>query len=613
MAVSQTLTLTENYVNTAANSSNVRIQWKSKQTGESWNGYSRTAHYYVSINGGAETAYSVTYTLPQNSEVTILDTTITIPHKDDGSGSIAVRTWMDTGISAGVVQKSESLTLTSFPRAATMDSLTCTSTYVYGRITYKYTPKSANHYIRRRDYVNVGGTLTKFQTKDIGKKAAVQQIDNEQFNESELDAIYSCLNGSDTRVTIRITISTYSDSAYSKQVGDDQYLEISLKIPDNSQTKPTVTMTLAPVSSLGSQFSSIYIQGKSMVKGTVSAAGKYNATIKSKGLLVGGTSFNSMQSGVLYHSGKTQVIGTATDSRGFTGEVSKEITVIPYTRPRLMAMDGESGIVCDRCDSNGVLSDSGTFLKVKVKRGYSYISVDGVQKNFCTIKYRHKAETAGSYSDWVTLLEGSNTASDSVDATIPNVCPIATTSYMVQIKAEDNVGEAATETFFIQTESVTYHEKAGGNGAAFGKYSEEDDLLDVAWNARVRKELRLGSNGDAIDDFVIEQGTSGIWSYRKWYSGIAECWGRYSGTPTNLGGKRNEVEVSLPFVFSGDVYHVQLTGGQNCYAPYTTDFADCNAKGTVVHANSGFYFSYLYGSETAYSYSVNINVTGWWK
>ena len=27
-------------------------------------------------------------------------------------------------------------------------------------------------------------------------------------------------------------------------------------------------------------------------------------------------------------------------------------------------------------------------------------------------------------------------------------------------------------------------------------------------------------------DRIVEQGTSGIWTYRKWNSGIAECWGR---------------------------------------------------------------------------------------
>ena len=29
-------------------------------------------------------------------------------------------------------------------------------------------------------------------------------------------------------------------------------------------------------------------------------------------------------------------------------------------------------------------------------------------------------------------------------------------------------------------------------------------------------------------DYVVEQGTSGIWTYRKWSSGIAECWGAQS-------------------------------------------------------------------------------------
>lgn len=34
-------------------------------------------------------------------------------------------------------------------------------------------------------------------------------------------------------------------------------------------------------------------------------------------------------------------------------------------------------------------------------------------------------------------------------------------------------------------------------------------------------------------DYIVEQGTSGIWTYRKWNSGIAECWGRGSATLSN--------------------------------------------------------------------------------
>lgn len=29
-------------------------------------------------------------------------------------------------------------------------------------------------------------------------------------------------------------------------------------------------------------------------------------------------------------------------------------------------------------------------------------------------------------------------------------------------------------------------------------------------------------------DYIIAEGTDGIWTYRKWNSGIAECWGRTS-------------------------------------------------------------------------------------
>lgn len=36
-------------------------------------------------------------------------------------------------------------------------------------------------------------------------------------------------------------------------------------------------------------------------------------------------------------------------------------------------------------------------------------------------------------------------------------------------------------------------------------------------------------------DYIVEQGTSGIWTYRKWNSGIAECWGEYSYSVTGNG------------------------------------------------------------------------------
>lgn len=45
-------------------------------------------------------------------------------------------------------------------------------------------------------------------------------------------------------------------------------------------------------------------------------------------------------------------------------------------------------------------------------------------------------------------------------------------------------------------------------------------------------------------DYIVEQGISGIWTYRKWNSGIAECWGKQSET----------VDITTAF---GNMYRTQ--------------------------------------------------------
>lgn len=50
-------------------------------------------------------------------------------------------------------------------------------------------------------------------------------------------------------------------------------------------------------------------------------------------------------------------------------------------------------------------------------------------------------------------------------------------------------------------------------------------ILDIK---KVIKDILVKLN--LIADYVIEEGTSDVWTYRKWNSGIAECWMRYQGT-----------------------------------------------------------------------------------
>ena len=335
MSVTQSLSLTESDVKTLNNTSKVRILWQSTQSGESWNGYTRTAKYYVSINGEAEKEYSVSYTLPQNSTKTIVDTTITVTHKSNGSGSVTVRTWMDTSISAGVVTQTKSLNLTTIPRASSMDALSCATDYFTGELTYKYTPKSESFYNRCNISLNIDGVFTAVKTVNLGQKAASQQTATVTLSESELSIIYNKLP-STTKGKLRFTLRTYSDSGYSTQVGDFGYKEITLTIPNDTTTQPTMTMALSPVSDFTSS-SAIYVKGLSKVKASfTNGAGKYGASIVSYKLTVAGKDYASpYTSDYLGAAGSVTVKGTITDSRGYSRAYTQTISVIDYAKPSL--------------------------------------------------------------------------------------------------------------------------------------------------------------------------------------------------------------------------------------------------------------------------------------
>lgn len=542
MAVSQSLTLTESNVVTSGNTSKVRILWKSTQSGDSWNGYTRTAKYYVSINGGAETEYLVNYTLPQNATATIVDTTITVNHKSDGSGTVAVRTWMDTRISAGVVTQSKSLNLTTIPRASSLDALSCSTAYFNGTLTYKYSPKSASFYNRCVIALNLNGAFTTVKTVNLGQKTASQQTATVTLSESELSTIYNKLPNT-KKGTLRFTVSTYSNSGYSTQIGDAVNKEITLTIPDIDATQPTATMTLTPVSSLASPFNTLYIKGKSKVTvALASGVGKYGASITSYTVSVGGTSGNApYTSGYFTKAEEVTITGTVTDSRGYFRKYTQKITVIDYSTPQILHISGESEVVAERCDSGGNFVDNGTYLKIKAKRSYSKV-ISGTQKNFCSIRYRYKTE-GGSYSAWTTILATTDTSDEIVTGALLGTLDV-TSSYLVQVQAVDTIGETGTTTLSLPTERV-YRHKAGSIGSlGIGKYAEEENTVDIAEHITTKVRGNASFLGDAdfegglkiqgsnLTDFVVEEGTKGIWTYRKWNSGIAECWGTSSVTST---------------------------------------------------------------------------------
>lgn len=518
MAVSQTLTLTEvaGSTNLSANTSKVRILWKSTQSGDSWNGYTRTAKYYISINGEAEREYTVSYTLPQASTNTILDTTISVTHKGDGSGTVKVRTWMDTRISAGVVEKTQSLTLTTIPRAST---ITSASNITLGTpCAIRWTPLSTAF----RYKLNFSLSGYSYTTGAIHPNT-IAAYTYTGYTPSIADVAPKITSKPPTG-TMTVTLYTYSDSNASVQIGSASSTTFTVTVPDNESTKPTVTMTLSPVTPY-TKFASLYLQGRSKVKATFSGSGKYGASVTSYNMQADEVNYASpYTSDTLKKSGSVTIVGTATDSRGFSGTSSQSINVIAYDPPYIAPSEGYKSVVCERSTSDGTPSDKGTYLHIKGTRNYTKINTNGIV-NTCSVRCRYKPE-GGSWShdpgEGVGVLLWTDTSTDEFDVLLPDIVSNTMLSYMVELNIIDDTYTPSAMVFNIPSEAIDFELREGGKGAAFGKHAVTENLLECTWDAKFHKGLSM--QGEPVADFIVEQGIIGNWYCRKWYSGFAECW-----------------------------------------------------------------------------------------
>ena len=514
MAVSQTLTLTEvaGSTNMSANTSKVRILWQSTQSGDSWNGYTRTAKYYISINGEAEREYTVSYTLPKTSTTTILDTTITVSHKGDGSGSVKVRTWMDTSISAGVVEKTQSLTLTTIPRASTITS--ASNTTLGTPCTVKWTPLSTS--FRYKLNFSIGGYS--YTTGAIHPNTTAS-YPYTGYTPSIAD-VAPKITGNPPTGTMTVTLYTYSDSNATVQIGSASSTTFTVTVPENESTKPSVTMTLSPVTPY-TKFASLYLQGRSKVKATFSGSGKLGADVKSYTMQVDGTNYASpYTSDTLKKSGSVTIVGTATDSRGFSGTSSQSINVIAYDPPYIAPSEGYKNVVCERCTSSGVASDTGTYLHIKGTRNYTKINTGGIV-NTCSVRCRYKPE-GGSWShnpgEGVAVLLGSNTSTDAIDVVLSNIVSDITLSYTVELNIVDDTNIPTTMVFHIPSERVDFELREGGKGAAFGKHSITENLFECEWDAQfnhrayfdsislMETEIEIGGDPDTYYPVYVKHG-----------------------------------------------------------------------------------------------------------
>jgi hypothetical protein len=451
--------------NNSANTSTVTasLYYKRNNTGFETKG---TGGFSVTIDGQSQSA-SATMTITGSAWVLAMTATKTVSHNGDGTKTITISA---SGSISGTTLSSTScsgrVSLTTIPRASTITSAinktldtACEVKWTPLAKAFRYKLKfSLGEWSYTTGAIHPNTTAAYIYTGYKLPLAVANQLPKAKTG------------------TMTVALYTYSDSGATTQIGSASSKTFTVTVPNNSSTKPTVTMSLAPVDSLGDAFSALYIQGKSKVKATLSASGKYGATITSYKMYIGGKEYGSpYQSGYLSTPGTVTITGRAYDSRGYYNDIKTDITVIPYSKPQI------KNVTASRCDSSGNLTDSGTHLKIEAKRSYSPVVSGGVQKNFCAIRYRYKTAEASSYSAWTTILASSSLDSDEiVTGALLNGALLTTKTYVVQVGVVDTIGGYANTTDTIPTDKVYMHRDGSRNALAIGKYVEKDNCVDIA-------------------------------------------------------------------------------------------------------------------------------------
>ena len=578
--------------------------------------------------------------------------TQSVAHNSDGSKSIAMSCVFNiqatiSGTYYSSISCSANVTLDTIPRASSVSMPAAT---MGSEVTISIDP-AVDMFTHTLTYSfgSASGTITTKTSLLAVKWTPALTLANQ---------IPNATSGTGT-----LTCYTYSGSTL---IGTKS-ITITLKVP--TSVVPTIgSFSATRVDGTVPSSWGIYVQNKSAVTLTISnAAGSYGSTIKAYSITGGSYSGSSstLTTGVLVSSGTYTFTGKVTDSRGRTATKTVSISVVAYSPPSF------TGYSSYRSNSSGTASDTGTYIRGLVN--YTYASCSS--KNSVTRATYYKRSSATSWTN-ASKSFSSGTAftfgGGNISTEYTYDVKYTLTDAFSTISVTDTVSTAAVLMDFLsggrgiaigkvaETEnclevSQDWTTKLNGpvylGTATLGAQNKPIYLsngLPTASSVDIGSSTKpiymyqgaltaststVGGAGtpvylkagvltactpslivtSVVGDYVTSVGTSGIWTYRKWNSGAAECWGVYTASGVNI-AKNNYsgfrysdgISVNLPFTFAAAPVGV-YSGGCTSYITFVTPI------GQPTTTQVKFWVACLDSNATNCSITVNIHVMGKWK
>lgn len=319
------------------------------------------------------------------------------------------------------------------------------------------------------------------------------------------------------------------------------------------------------------------------------------------------------RAGYAFKGWATSSTGAVVYQAGGTYSVNSAVTL--YAVWELLGNVKIESYSAIRCDSSGNADDEGTYGKFTC----TYI-LSGQGVNEGTVTARYRASDASAWTSITNITQGDHSKPADTPSLSVNVsCLISNISqdksYLIELTVTDSYGNTAIASDYISQAYFTMDFLAGGKGIGIGTVASCDEskhpngLLTCGMDADFKGAVSLNITKLGIADYIVEQGNSGIWTYKKWNSGIVEAWANVSTTQaiaTALGSvyrAPNAVTTNFPFTITQPKVHLASQSGV-VNGAYIAELSNASFK----------WYPIKYGKDTASKVrTIAAYVNGKWK
>lgn len=516
------LTVTENSYDVASNTSTISFSFNlSEKSGYyfNWEQWGSSIKYTITINGTSYTGTIPNYTPSTSGTVLKSASGIKIPHNSDGKKTISISFSVDDNTGAtytcGDASASGSMKLTDIPRGSTLANIAN-----FNLVDDNDNPNKFNVSIDKKISSYYDCLTIKCGETIIKSYDGILDEDEISFSLEELDVLYG-LNKSSNDVLLTFLLTTYSTESKDIQIGEDSIVECIGYI---TNANPIFTdFEYEDINSLSANLSDDIILGYSTLKVNISTK---NSAISQEYSDVVSYLIENIQKDYsstenvcveIPNYNKNNITVIAYDSRQNYTSIIKEIPVVSYKKltadERKKTYSRENNV-----GSQVTIEFGGTWWNDNF----------GKQNNSLSATYKYSIAGKNTWVDGgeisLTTNENEYLFSGAIKGDADDNGFNLENSYDVVVIVSDK----------LDSVSFTYQIIAGEPAMKI-KGNKVIEINDIPFEELIPKET----------DYVIESGSNSQWSWQKWNSGIAECWGNFTASGTN------KVWVSPMYLLNG--------------------------------------------------------------